>query len=378
MAGHFSYPMLSSLIDAIQQNCVLSDARDNGIYSMCTLFLRLRNLYKWEHGKLPWQEEEPAILMEWIEQKEKLWLGLLDAPFLRLPVGEETADPDDIELVNAFLARQNTGLLYGAGHGRSLKSIFFLAEIKETRRLATHPVQVLDREHCRELSSPFAMHQDGVIYFRLDPFRYFLWDKIQEAAGAKAMATRYALAKYGLIDSGGKIINEKLRHHFEKIVLAEMEAILFHELGELSPSPLSGQVLAELINAFPDSPVELIARATKDILADTADGGMLQHIIEEEKFSSLGFYAAMLDGMRRELFCEFKSAFEDFIAREDWQVIDRVRKSSYLKNLARAELLSSFSARLTETPAAQLIQEIEQEVLFPLGLTSPQQGTNNE
>ncbi len=68
------------------------------------------------------------------------------------------------------------------------------------------------------------------------------------------------------------------------------------------PSPLSGPALAGLIGTFPDSPVELVARATKDILADTCDGGMLQHIIEQKKFSSLAFYAAMLDGMRRELF----------------------------------------------------------------------------
>ncbi len=70
MVNRLLSPMLTPLIDAINHNCAVSDARDNGIYSMCTLFLRLRNLYKWEHGKLPWQEEEPAILLDWIEKKE--------------------------------------------------------------------------------------------------------------------------------------------------------------------------------------------------------------------------------------------------------------------------------------------------------------------
>lgn len=372
MAANFLSPTLTALTDAIKQNCALSDARHNGIYSMCTLFLRLRNLYKWEYDKLPWQEEEPAVLLAWIEAKEELWNRLFESPFQSLPVGEKTSAPDDVETVNAFLANQKTGLLYGAGHGRSLKSIFFLAEIKESRLLASHPVHILDRELCRELSSPFAMHQDGVIYFRLDPFRYFLWDKIQEVSGSKARATRYALTKYALIGDNGMVINAKLRDHFEELVLSEMEAILFHELGELFPSPLSGPVLARLVSSFADSPVELVARATKDILADTCDGGMLQYIIEQGKTSSLGFYAAMLDGLRRELFQEFKSAFENFLDQEDWQGIEQARQRCYQRNLARAELLSSFAARLTDTPKALLRPAIEKEILAPLGLSMPQ------
>lgn len=370
--------MLTSLIDAIRRNCAISDARDNGIYSMCTLFLRLRNLYKWENGKLPWQEAEPAVLLDWIEKKEEQWLGLVDEPFQAVPMGIRTCEPDDIETVNAFLSRQKAGLLYGAGHGRSLKAIFFLAEVRENRFLASHPVKILDKELCRELSSPFALHQDGVIYFRLDPFRYFLWDKIQEAEGAKARATRYALSKYGLIGDNGKVINDRLQGSFEKMIQLEMESILFHELGELAASPLSAPVLSGLIGAFPNSPVELVVRATKDILADTCNDGMLRHIIDQKKSSSLGFYAAMLDGMRRELFREFSGAFEKFLANEDWRIIEEARRDGYQKNLARAELLRSVADKLADMPAEVLITELEQKVLIPLGLPFiQQQGTTD-
>ena len=38
------------LLETIRRNCDISDARDAGNFSLCTLFLRLRNIYKWEIG----------------------------------------------------------------------------------------------------------------------------------------------------------------------------------------------------------------------------------------------------------------------------------------------------------------------------------------
>ena len=65
-----------NLVETIQYNCDISDARDQGIYSMCTMVLKLRNLYKWEHGLEPWNEPEPADLLDWIEQKENHWAAI--------------------------------------------------------------------------------------------------------------------------------------------------------------------------------------------------------------------------------------------------------------------------------------------------------------
>ena len=42
-----------SILQTIRHNCDISDARDNGIYSICNLVLKLRNLYKWEHHIQP-------------------------------------------------------------------------------------------------------------------------------------------------------------------------------------------------------------------------------------------------------------------------------------------------------------------------------------
>lgn len=169
---------MKKLFQTIQYNCDISDARDNGIYSVCTLVLKLRNLYKWENGLQPWDEPESAVLLDWIAAKEDYWEGLRLRDFAKLPLGRTKADPYEPESVNKHLGED--GLLYGAGYGRSLKAVFFLAEIIEQRQVEGCTVIILGQEQARELASPFAMLQDGVIYLRKEALRFYFWDQIQE------------------------------------------------------------------------------------------------------------------------------------------------------------------------------------------------------
>jgi hypothetical protein len=364
---------LTPLIDSIQFNCDLSDAKDSGIYSMCTLFLRLRNLYKWQHNLDPWQEAEPKDLLAWIEKKEEQWLASLDGPFKPLSHHGNIHDPFDVSAINSILQNECPQLLYGAGHGRSLKAIFFLAEIKEKRLIDKHPLYITDREVCRELSSPFAMHQDGTIFFRLLPFRYFLWDRIQEGAGSKAAALHFALSQYQLIDKAGKVDQLGLRRMYNRIVEQQMEAIIFHELGELRISPLSGSVLAAIVSAYPASPIELVARAVKDGIADTCDGGMLDHIVQSRSEASLGFFMAMLDGMRREIIPEMKDAFPLFVKERNWSVIEEARQQGFSRNTDRAVFLADIAQRLDSVKPEDLMQVIEEKLLQPLHITLPKE-----
>ena len=66
------------------RNCAISDARHVGLFSVCGLALRLRDLYKWENRLEPWVEEESSKLLNWIGQKEDAWDGLLDREFAPL------------------------------------------------------------------------------------------------------------------------------------------------------------------------------------------------------------------------------------------------------------------------------------------------------
>ena len=46
-------PEISDLQRQVQKNCDISDARHAGVYSLCGLLLRMRDLYKWEHRMVP-------------------------------------------------------------------------------------------------------------------------------------------------------------------------------------------------------------------------------------------------------------------------------------------------------------------------------------
>ncbi|MEW6426410.1 MAG: Sfum_1244 family protein [Thermodesulfobacteriota bacterium] len=359
---------LHDLITTIRHNCSVSDARDSGVFSMCTLFLRLRNLYKWEQGLEPWQEEAPPVLLDWIDSREAAWGPLAGAGFAALPLACGAVDPFAVTEVAAALAGHSPRLIYGAGYGRSMKAVFFVGERIEERRLAGIPVHICGRELARELASPFALLQDDRIVFRRDPYRYHLWDWIQEGAAGGRLALRHALGHYRLLRADATVDRERLRREFDAMVDAEMEAVLHHEVGEMQPSPLGRGDFQRLIETFPASPMELVVRAVKDLLADTHEMGMLGHIIAQRKVSSLAFYAATLDGMRRHLAGELVGACNQFFTDRNWRLLDKNRRRCRDVCLDLAARLAELAAALPALPEEGRARRAR-AILHPLGLT---------
>ena len=72
---------LDTIVGQVLQNCSISDSRHAGLYSICGLALRLRDLYKWEKGLDPWVEKESSEILEWIADKEEQWLELVEKDF---------------------------------------------------------------------------------------------------------------------------------------------------------------------------------------------------------------------------------------------------------------------------------------------------------
>ena len=60
---------LDAIISQVLRNCSISDSRHAGLYSVCGLALRLRDLYKWEKRLDPWVEEDSSKILEWIGEK---------------------------------------------------------------------------------------------------------------------------------------------------------------------------------------------------------------------------------------------------------------------------------------------------------------------
>lgn len=360
----------SPLLKTIKRNCDISDARDNGIYSICTLVMKLRNLYKWEKGLEPWEEPDSPVLLDWIEAKEEYWESIQSETFTDIPVNGEAVDPFHLPVINEYLSAEN--MVYGAGYGRSMKAVFFMAEVLEDRVVEGCPTLILGREKARELSSPFAMLQDNVIYIRKDPMRFFFWDQIQEINQSCRVSIQQALKAYDLLQDGCGLDRQKLIAVFDDIIEEELEIFIYHEVGEHQENLLNSEVLQKIIAAFPASALELVTRSVKDMLADTHPVGLLSHIVTKERGSSLGFYFAFLDGMRKHLCPELIEAAKRFWDSGDWSLLQQAIGSCREKNEKLALQLKTVSQRLAQGESPEAVGEwAGKNVLAPLGLQMP-------
>ncbi|MBW1992606.1 MAG: hypothetical protein JRI59_10970 [Deltaproteobacteria bacterium] len=92
--------MLQDFIRQVRRNCQLASGAQAGLFSLCGLLLRLRQLYKWEHDLLPWQEPESAAVLEWIATQERAWEAQGDLSWHCLQWNGCSLDPFAIEDIN--------------------------------------------------------------------------------------------------------------------------------------------------------------------------------------------------------------------------------------------------------------------------------------
>lgn len=342
----------------IIDNCDITDAQHAGLYSTCGLALRLRDLYKWEHRLNPWEEKDSSEILDWIGEKEALWEKLADAKYKAISVQGKRYDPFDTAGINAAL--EPHGFFYGAGYAFSLKPTFFLAEIKNKTLHSGYTVYTLGRELARDLLTLPALSQEQSILLRTESARLFLWDQMAYIKKSSRAALHFALEHCGLNNHPP----EEWPQHLPEILAVQKDNYIYHEIGELSDSTFHPKIWRELIAAFPHSPVELLARGLKDLLADTHQNGTLPHLINNRKTAGLGFYAAFQDGLPRELFPELREAFNHFTKTRNWHIIEEAaaegcrRARSYV-----AEMVQIFQTGQKRQQMRRAKDEIEKRLL---------------
>jgi hypothetical protein len=304
-------------------NCDISDAQHAGLYSTCGLALRLRDLYKWEHHLNPWEEKDSSEILDWIGEKEALWEKLADAKYTDLSIEGKRYDPFDTPGINAAL--EPHGLFYGAGYAFRLKPTFFLAEIENKAQSNGYTVYTLGHELARDLLTLPALSQDQTILLRTDSARLYLWDQMAYIKKSGRAALQFTLEHFGMKNQQAEV----LQQHLPQILAVQKDNYIYHEIGELSDSTFNPTIWRELIAAFPHSPVELLARGLKDLLADTSPKGTLPYLIKTRKTAALGLYAAFLDGMPAELFPELRDAFNHFTKTRNWRMIKEAAAEGY-------------------------------------------------
>lgn len=335
----------------VKRNCIISDAKAWGYFSICGLLMRLRELYLQEHGLMPWDRIEEKEIAEWIQKREQLWQEMESEAPGRLVIGERDFDPFDVNGINGRLAQE--GLVYGSGYGIMQKPVFFLARIRSTEELLDYRVIVAGAEFCRDLSASPAMLQGRCIYIRCDILRSILWDRFQNLRGRKfpgALAEMFSAFHITKEEEDSPELFRKI----EAMVPVLAKIFILHETGEAFEDD-DADAWQGMLQEVGDKTVELYARAAKDLLADMSEKGPLRAIISTRDERLLHAYAGLLDGMRREILPDFMGAYQKFAEGDDWTLLERVRNEGYAdagglrrammqhweKNRDKAEVLSA-------------------------------------
>lgn len=292
----------AALLEAVQTNCHIADARHAQDLSLCTFLLQMREFHRWERGlplNAPLQRAEVGA---WIAQREALWAELEAREFLRLPFDDDAdgGEPFETAPLNAQLQAQ--GLVYGAGWAGARRPGFFLAELIELRAIEAEGlrVQLCGREWARGLFAPPAVLAGDTIVLRREAMARWLWEKfevfgLKRADGPfKAVAQAYDLERDFLAG-------------LPRMLDEQAETLILHEIGEHRAGRRLGPAWGEMLLALDDRRTELLLRAVRDHLADL--GTTLPALLERDEAVSLHFWFAGYDGVRRQLFPGLADAY---------------------------------------------------------------------
>jgi len=297
---------LQALQTGVQHNCHISDARFASDFTLCVYLLKMREYYRWEMGYSYAESLPQEAIGAWLTQRENHWETLEEQPFIPLEIDHNCYDPFDSEAINKALQKHR--LVYSAGYGARAKPHFYLARLERQTRYKGFRIHISAEEYARDLSAPPAMSQNGEIFIRRESLRRMLWERLEEWRWHRPNnAMGRAIGCYDF--------EQDLEAALEQMADAEIQTLILHEIGEVHAGEMLGEGWREMINAFPRSRLELMARAVRDHLADALS--TLPALLEQVQPPSLHFYFANLSGMRKQIYPALLDAYQHWVEQDD-------------------------------------------------------------
>ena len=332
---------MSQLIDTVQKNCTITDARHARDMTMCAFLLEMREYFRWEmeipfHARVPKDE-----LGDWLNARENIWNTVEEEDFAPLPLNDSGVDPFESDLVNRELIPQ--GLVYSSGLGRFRKPHFVLAQLQRQEQREGLNVLVAGCEYARDLIAPPATLRNGTIFLRMDSIRRLLWNKYEEWQWReKDSALGRAFMHYGF--------DRDIERGLDRMAEAEAETMILHEVGEARAEKLLGEAWGAMLGQLTSKHAELLARAVRDHLADCLV--TLPTLLQRHADGSLHFYIANLSGLRRALFPALSAAYEQW-QRDPTspQLLDVIARGEKHWLKTARELMQVFAAEATNGDA---------------------------
>lgn len=351
--------LLAELAPQVRANCAIADASVAGRFSLCGLLLRLRNLYKWERGLPPWREQDAGQMLEWVSRREELWESVLEKEPQPLAMDGQSYDPYATEEINRLLAP--LGLLYGAGRVGGGAPVFFLAHEEKAWRADGLLVHQLDSELTSDILFLPGLRQGSDIFLRRGPFPYLLWDLLADPRPSQAAFKRFALEAYGR--DYRELLTKPSWEQLAPVLEGEMQAVLWHEMGEARDAAPAQELLALAAGGHPGSDVEHFVRGVKDLMADCGPQGRLAQIAAHQSRGALGLYPVWQAGFLRLLFPEIIAAVQGFMVHGDWGIIEQARLAGWQKAGRAALDLQEILAGYQDAAARTLVRRVVMEPL---------------
>ena len=289
----------ADLIQTVQHNCHIADARHAGDYTLCVYLLKMREFYRWEQGYDYQKELTNDDVGDWLVEREGLWDEIEEQDFKRLTIGSKEYDPFDNEAINTAIA--NKGLVYSAGLGNQCRPHFFIGELDQHIQEEGYNVRVAAKEFARDMASPAAMQQGETIYLRRESLRQMLWEKVDEWGWLSVDSPLgRAVAYYDFDDNIEAALNQ--------MTDTELPMVMAHEIGEIMAGKVLGETWQKMLLTLPRSKAEIMLRAIRDHYADALN--TLPKLIQENNPATMHFYFANMTAMRKKLAPTLLKAYE--------------------------------------------------------------------
>ena len=292
----------AELVEAVQANCHVADARHAADLPLCIYLLQMREYYRWEQGLAFGEPLDRAAVGRWLAEREALWSEVEQAPWRPLPFGGRFFDPHDAGALNDVLMPH--GLVYGAGSTTVDRPTFFLARLHRAGVAADGlRLQVGGREFARGLAAPPAVLANGhTIVLRRESLSRWLWEKFESFALRRADGPFKALIDAYALPDGAAFVAA-----LPRLVDDLGETLLLHERGEHRAGLWLEPGWSAMRQVLGHRRADLHVRAVRDHLADLEV--TLPELLGRRADAALHFWFANYDGIRAQLFPALSDAY---------------------------------------------------------------------
>ena len=343
---------LQEIINTIQHNCHIADARHAGDYTLCVYLLKMREMYRWEQGidfKTMLTTDDVG---DWLTEREGVWDDIEEQEYKVLSINNQSYEPFDNDLINTLLDKEK--LVYNAGLGIRCRPHFFIAELEKTIKHEEYTVFISGKEYARDMAAPAAMAQENNIFIRRESLRRVIWEILDDArvAGLDNPLTR-AMSFYDFEGDAEEALN--------KMTEAEVGYVIEHEIGEVKAGKILGDVWNDMTVKFARTQAETMLRAIRDHLADsitTLPALLTANEGKNKKEASLHFYFGNMTAMRKHLAPSLMEAYQTWYETGDLKALEEVSNRSQAHWQALAEKVAGlYSASANTEEIETLIKE---------------------